>query len=50
VEGDVGFNKSSSSDDYGCAIFCGQLSFALARGYLVASSAIFLLLEYQTYN
>jgi hypothetical protein len=39
-----------SSDDYGCAIFCGQLSFALARGYLVASSTTFLLLEYQTYT
>jgi hypothetical protein len=27
-----------------------KLSFALARGYLVASSTIFLLLEYHTYN
>ena len=27
MEGDVGFNKSSSSDEYGCAIFCGQTLF-----------------------
>jgi hypothetical protein len=27
AEGDVGFNKSSSSDDYGCAIICGQTLF-----------------------
>ena len=27
AEGDVGFNKSSSSNDYGCAIFCGQTLF-----------------------
>jgi hypothetical protein len=27
AEGDVGFNKSSSSDDYGCTIFCGQTLF-----------------------
>jgi hypothetical protein len=41
----MGFNKSSSSDEYGCAFSAVKLSFALARGYLVASSTIFLLLE-----
>ena len=51
AEGDVGFNKSSSSNDYGCAIFCSNslLHWHVIRGYLVASSTIFLLLEYHPY-
>jgi hypothetical protein len=44
-------NKSSSSNDYGCAIFCSNslLHWHVIRGYLVASSTIFLLLEYHPY-
>ena len=30
-EGDVGFNMSSSSEYYGCAIFCGQTLFCTGK-------------------
>ncbi len=39
-----------SSDYFAVQFSAVKLSFALSQGYMVASSTIFLLLEYHTYN